>query len=62
LPESFFCPFEPMVDMLKGDFSAESIEDVADHFNVSERTIRTLLVNHKLIERDELIGDFDLAA
>ncbi len=58
----FLCPFEPMADMLKGDFSAEAIEDVTEHFNVSERTVRTLLANHKLIDRDELIGDFDLAA
>jgi len=58
----FLCPFNTMADMLQGDFSAEAIEDVANHFNVSDRTVRTLLVNHKLIDRDELIGDFDLAA
>jgi hypothetical protein len=47
---------------LRGDFSAEAIEDAAAHFNVSERTVRTLLANHGLIDREELAQDFDLAA
>jgi hypothetical protein len=58
----FLCPFEALADMLLGDFSAEAIEDAAAHFSVSERTVRTLLANHGLIDREELAQDFDLAA
>jgi hypothetical protein len=47
---------------LRGDFSAEAIEDAAAHFNVSERTVRTLLANHGLIDREELVSDFEFAA
>lgn len=57
----FLCPFEPLADMLQGDFSAEAIEDAASQFNVSERTVRTLLANHHLIDREEVAQDFDLA-
>lgn len=32
----------------------ESQQDVAHHFDVSELTVRTLLVNHNRISRDEL--------
>jgi hypothetical protein len=56
------CPFEPLEDMLRGDYSLESIEDAAEHFIVSERAVRTLLVNHGRLDRDELAGDFDAAA
>ena len=58
----FLCPFEALANMLHGDFSVEAMEDAADHFNVSERTIRTHLANHGLIDREELVGDFDFAA
>ena len=54
----FLCPFEKLVDFLKGDFSAEMIEDAAAHFNVSDRTVRTHLANHRLIGDEDLISDF----
>lgn len=53
-------PFEAIDDMLNGDYSAEAQQDAAEHFQVSERTILTLLVNHRRVEREEL--DEDLAA
>jgi len=53
-------PFAAVDDMLKGDYSAEAQQDAAEHFQVSERTILTLLVNHRRLEREEL--DEDLAA
>jgi hypothetical protein len=56
----FLSPFDVIEDMLKGDYSIESQQDVAEHFDVSPMTIRTLLVNHKRIERDGF--DFDVAA
>jgi hypothetical protein len=56
------CPFEVVEDMLKGDYSAEAIDDAADHFSVSERTVRTLLVNHGRLEREDLEGDVEAVA
>lgn len=55
-------PFKLIDDMLDGDFSMENQQDVAAHFNVSELTIRTLLVNHGRIEREELDGEFLVTA
>jgi hypothetical protein len=44
-------PFHAVVAMLDGDYSMESQQDVAHHFQVSDLTIRTLLVNHSRIDR-----------
>jgi hypothetical protein len=55
----FLCPFERLSEVLDGDFSEEAIEDAASDFGVSEWVVRTLLVNHGLIERENL--DFDLS-
>ncbi len=48
------CPFEALDENLNGDYSSEAIDDAAHHFQVSERTVSTLLVNHKRIDRDFL--------
>jgi hypothetical protein len=53
----FLSPFEAVDEMLEGDYSAERQQDVAAHFDVSPLTIRTLLLNHRRLERD----DFDEA-
>ncbi|MDR3537165.1 MAG: hypothetical protein P4L71_11755 [Acetobacteraceae bacterium] len=50
----FLSPFAAVDQMLDGDYSAEAQQDVAQHFEVSELTIRTLLVNHHRLEREEL--------
>ncbi len=55
-------PFEAVDSMLNGDLSAEAQQDVAAHFQVSDRTILTLLVNHRRLERGELGSDLDAAA
>lgn len=47
-------PFKAVDEMLGGDYSMESQQDVAHHFDVSELTVRTLLVNHNRISRSEL--------
>lgn len=47
-------PFDAVESMLNGDYSMESQQDVAHHFQVSELTIRTLLVNHSRVDRSEL--------
>ncbi|MDR1463356.1 MAG: hypothetical protein LBI68_09530 [Azoarcus sp.] len=51
-------PFQAVDEMLEGDYSMESQQDIAQHFLVSDLTIRTQLVNHGRIPRSEL-GDFD---
>jgi hypothetical protein len=55
-------PFEAVDQMLTGDYSGEAQQDVAEHFQVSELTIRTLLVNHHRLEREELDEDLGAAA
>jgi len=55
-------PFESVDDMLSGDYSMENQQDVAEHFHVSELTIRTLLVSHRRLQREDLDEDFDVAA
>lgn len=52
-------PFEAVDAMLNGDYSMERQEDAAQHFEVSELMIRTLLVNHRRLEREELDEEFD---
>lgn len=48
------CPFEALEEMLGGDYSPEARDNAAHHFKVSERTVTTLLVNHKRLDRDFL--------
>lgn len=52
-------PFADMEEMLAGDYSEGRQRDVAEHFSVSERTIRTQLVNHRRIAREETPELFD---
>jgi hypothetical protein len=51
------CPFDPLMEMLRGDLSTEAIEEAAQYFAVSPLTVRTVLVNHHQIERDDIEGD-----
>lgn len=55
-------PFDSVDGMLSGDYSTENQQDIADHFQVSELTIRTLLANHRRLEREDLDEEFDDAA
>ncbi len=52
------CPFEAVDDMLDGDYSEETQEDVAGHFKVSPLTVRTLLTNHGRIDRNDFDWDY----
>ena len=56
------CPFALAEEMLAGDYSAESLEDVAQHFHVSEHVVRTHLINHGRAEREDLEGDLEAMA
>jgi hypothetical protein len=51
------CPFTALEEFLDGDFSDENRDDAAAQFKVSERTVRTILVNHNLLDREELDDD-----
>ncbi|HJU15483.1 MAG TPA: hypothetical protein VJ770_03350 [Stellaceae bacterium] len=55
-------PFEAVDEMLAGDYSMEAQQEAAAHFAVSELTIRTLLVNHHKVEREELEGELEPVA
>lgn len=57
----FLSPFEAVDEKLAGDYSTENQQEVADYFAVSELTIRTLLVNHRRIARED-IDEFETAA
>lgn len=57
----FLCPFEALDDMLGGDYSEEMQEESANYFNVSPLTVRTLLVNHTRIDRNDLYEEFEIA-
>lgn len=52
-------PFDAIDAMLDGDYSMEAQQDVAEHFQVSPLTVRTLLVNHRRLDREELDEEFD---
>jgi len=58
----FLSPFDAVDALLAGDYSAEAQVDAAEHFHVSPLTIRTLLVNHGRLEREELEADIGAAA
>ncbi len=45
----FLCPIDTLTEWLDNDFSEDSIENAADHFGVSERTVTSQLVNHGLL-------------
>jgi hypothetical protein len=47
-------PFEAMVNMLQGDYSDENLHEAGEYFGVSDLTIRTQLVNHRILEREDL--------
>lgn len=45
------CPINSLVGYLGGDFSETALEDAADHFMVSEKTVDSLLVNNGYFPR-----------
>jgi AraC-like DNA-binding protein len=56
------CPFSSLEDMLRGEYSSEALHDAAEHFNISELAVRTLLVNHGRLDREDLDGDIESTA
>ncbi|WP_295399367.1 hypothetical protein [uncultured Thiocystis sp.] len=50
-------PYESVLTMLDGDTSPENQQEVANYFQVSDWTIRSLLVNNEMIDRNHLDGE-----
>lgn len=46
----FLCPIDGLKAFLGGDYSESGIEEAAEYFAVSERTVESLLANHGLIQ------------
>ncbi len=53
----FLCPITALRDFLQEDFSEGAIEDAADHFQVSQTTVNSLLLNNGLMPSC-FIGDY----
>lgn len=48
------CPVQGAQDMLGEDVSDERIDDIAEHYQVSDRVVRALLVNNGILPSDSL--------
>jgi hypothetical protein len=49
----FLCPVNSLLGFLNDDFSDEKQQDAAEHFNVSQLTVQTLLVNNGYLDRED---------
>ena len=59
--QELLCPLEDLKSYLDTAFPTDDdINDAADHFNVSPLTIQTTLVNKGLLERETLVGDWNV--
>lgn len=53
--QEFLCPHQALMDRLQTEHPSEdNIEDAADYFKVSEKTVLTTLVNHGQMDREAL--------
>ncbi|HCL4400875.1 TPA: hypothetical protein N2D31_006276, partial [Pseudomonas aeruginosa] len=46
----FLCPINSLADYLNGDYSESSLEDAAEHFNVSDKIVESLLANNGYLD------------
>ncbi len=51
----FLCPITTLREFLREDYSEDAIEDAAQNFQVSQRTVESLLVNNGLIPSTLLV-------
>lgn len=51
------CPIAELLDRVEDDMNDENLQAVAEDFGVSELTVRTLLVNHGHLSRQDLLPD-----
>lgn len=55
----FLCPLNSLKAYLDNDYSDSAIEDAAEYFDVSEQTIKTILINKRLIFSSHGVNDFE---
>lgn len=55
----FLAPFEEVKEQLGDDYSEEKQHEVSELFQVSPKTIESILLNHHILERNDLLNDFD---
>lgn len=53
----FLCPIDALTERLDNDFTDGSIEEAAEYFSVSEKTVTSQLVNHNLLPSSVLYGE-----
>ena len=58
----FLCPIDALVAFLDEDYSESAQESAAENFQVSEKTVETLLTNHGYIDRVETPLPYRLVA
>ena len=46
----FLCPIDALVAFLNGNYSESAQEEAAENFQVSEKTVETLLINHGYVD------------
>lgn len=51
----FLCPINSLLEFLNKDFSDSMLEAAAEHFDVSEWTVRTTLVNNNVVSRNKVL-------
>lgn len=50
----FLCPIQPLKEFMSGDFSADMVEEAAEHFAVGPAAVQTQLVNNRLLPSEVL--------
>lgn len=59
---ALLCPVEALQSQLDGDYSQDAIESAAERFEVSSLMVKTLLVNNRLLPREDIEDDIGSAA
>ncbi len=52
----FLCPIDVLEDFLQNDYSESAIEDATEHFQVSQETVKSLLINNGFLP--PFMGDY----
>jgi hypothetical protein len=58
----FLCPITALAERLDEDYSEDSIEDAAEYFGVSDKTVSSQLVNHRLLPPSVLESERNIGA
>jgi hypothetical protein len=58
----FLCSFEALDALLSGDYSEDAQRDAAEHFQLSELMVSTILVNYGRVDRSDVEKDAEITA